>query len=311
MRVDDFRLHLLNLPENFRNFEYFFEELKIGNCVALVGAGLSNPIGIPKWEDLIFELSEFSCLEYTEQYIKNDPEKWLDIAEEAKNYWEKKRQLHKYYGFLQDKLSPINTNFNNTHLVLLEADFLSYLTTNFDNILENAAKRVNNGEMLDNIQIFPSVDPTLLRHRKLFYLHGKIKNRIIVFTRTEYYSAYNKHRGIKDVLWDAYSHMSMVLIGFSLRDSYIRNLFKNFKEQLDERRKEEEQLLGEIKDRRAHFAFTGTDVTTTEEKIITEENFRYKELGIYIIRYQVLPEDNHINLERILEKLPKFRKVRL
>ena len=163
--------------------------------------------------------------------------------------------------------------------------------------------------MLNNLQVFPDLDQTFLRLRKIFYLHGKIENKNIVFTRTEYNSAY-KHGAIKDVLWSAYSNMNITLIGFSLKDNYVQILFKNFKEQLNERMKKEEQLLGETKNSRRHFAFMGTDARAEKKRII-EENSRYKELGVYFIRYVLLTNDDHINLERILEKLPKFREVRL
>jgi len=309
MNINKFKPFLFDLQENLKNFKDFLEELKKGNCVALIGAGLSKPLGIPDWEDLIFRLSEFSHLGYKKQYIEKNSEKWLDIAEEAKSHWKKKEQTDKYYNFLQNNLSPINTSYNNTHLVLLEVNFLSYLTTNFDNILDNAAKRVNNGEILNGLQVFPNLDQTFLRHRKIFYLHGKIENKRIVFTRTEYDSAY-KHGAIKDVLWSAYSHMNIILIGFSLKDNYIQNLFKNFKEQLNERRTKEEQLLGMIKNTHRHFAFIGTDARA-EKKRIMEENSRYEELRVRFIRYALLPNDNHINLERILEGLPKFREVKL
>ena len=258
MSTGELKQYLANLPENIKNFEFFIEELKKGNCVALVGAGLSKPLKIPDWEKLVYELARFSRLKYSKEEIEESLDKRLDVAEEARSYWEKEDDLDKYDDFLKERCQPKQVPYNPVHTTLLQVKFISYLTTNFDNVLDNAAKDVNDGEMLKNTQILPDFDPTLLRTRKLFYLHGKIQSRNIVLTRSEYDRAYGYKR-MKDLLWNVYSNMTIVMIGFSLEDPYIQRLFENFSEQLnDMRRKRKTWGPIESEEKRRHFILKGT-----------------------------------------------------
>ena len=116
MNIEEFDPFLFDLPENLSNFEDFLKDLGVGNCVVLGGGGLSTPLGIPDWEELTYNLSKFSKLNYSKKCIEVNPDKWPDIAEEAKSYWEEKGQPDKYYNFLQNNLSPMHTSYNNTHL---------------------------------------------------------------------------------------------------------------------------------------------------------------------------------------------------
>ncbi len=311
MDIDKFKPYLFDLSENRNNFKDFLKELETANCVVLVGAGLSTPLKIPDWEKLTQNLSEFSKLTYSKEYIKANPAEWSDIAEEAKSYWRKKdEQLKKYYEFLKDAFTPRQEPYRSIHTVLLQVNFLSYLTTNFDNILDKAAESIDNGKIINGIQVFPNIDATFLRGRKIFYLHGKIENQDIVLTKSEYEKAY-KYERLKNVLWNAYFSMSIVMIGHSLRDIYIQKLLENFKEQLNKMQNQEQQWKENI-NKHKHFIFVGVDLITNEEKM-KEENSRYEGFNIYPIRY-LLPQhlfgsndkDDHINLFHILEELPKY-----
>ena len=309
MRADEFEQYLFNLPENFDNFKCFFEELKKGNCIALVGAGLSKQVKLPTWDELILDLCEECRISCSEEEIQLDREKLYDIAQNIKNSFSEKD----YLEILTKKLTPPDMDYGETHSYLLEANFCSFLTTNYDDGLEQAAIGLFGKEAQNNVQVYPILNQTLLKQRTIFYLHGKIKKGIIVFTRNDYEQAYKQHNAIESVLWDAYSQMSIAIICCSFEDKYMIELFEKCRKKLDSQKAISQKLIrpGEINSNTGkHFILKGLPEKNNVniEEIMKDYWARFKEINVRPIFYKVSKEGGHRKLKALLKKLPKHER---
>jgi len=312
MSIDKFKPYLFNLPENHKNFKDFFYFLKRGNCVALVGAGLSKQVGLPTWDELILDLCRERDIKCSKGEIKSDRDKLYDIAQDIKNSLSEKD----YLGILTRKFTPPDMDYGETHLHLLETNFCSFLTTNYDDCLERAVIKLFSEEIEKNVQVYPILNQTLLRQRTIFYLHGKIKKGVIVFTKNDYEQAYKQHNAIESVLWDAYSQMSIVIICCSFEDKYIIELFEKCKRKLDNQNAVLQKLIrsGKISSNTGkHFILIGlrennnaNNNTEDVRRIMENYRVRFEELNIHPIFYKVLKDGSHRNLKILLEKLPKY-----
>lgn len=311
MRVDEFEQYLFNLPGNFDNFCYFLEELKKGNCVALVGAGLSKQVGLPTWEELIFELCGECNINYSKEDVLSDHNILYDLAQDIKDSLSE----NDYLEILNRKLMPPNIEWGETHRYLLEANFNSFLTTNYDDTLEQAAIALPDSKSGMNIQFYPVLDQTLLKERTIFYLHGKIKEKAIVFTRNDYEQAYKQHSDIEDVLWDAYSKMSIAIICCSFEDNYMIELFEKFKRKLDDRVMVQKIIRFDKSDSKTykHFFLKGLEEESNLAEIMGNYWTRFETIDACPIFYKLPRKDAHINLKILLRKLPKyeFKKERI
>lgn len=303
---------LFDLPENLNNYRYFLEELRKGSCVALVGAGLSKQVELPTWEELVFDLCEECHISYPKEEILSGQKELYDVAQEIKDSLSQSN----YLGILRRKLIPPNMDYGETHLCLLKASFCSFLTTNYDDGLERAAAGLSVNGMQRNIQVYPTLDQTLLKQRTIFYLHGKIDDGVIVFARNEYERAYRQHKAIESVLWDAYSQMNIVILCCSFEDKYMIELFEKCKRELDKQNVASQELIGlrgTDSTPGKHFILKGLQEDNNAEETMKKDQTAFQELNIRPIFYKVLKKGSHRSLKTLLRELPKyeFKKERI
>jgi len=308
--IDSVKTYLFDNPVNINNFKLFMQKYNNGDCIALVGAGLSKHLQVPPWKELVRGLSTLANLNLDDYFFNNfseqveEDDRLLEIAGEAKNELERRNMIDRYWHFLKQELTPRNASYTSTHLTLMRSNFVSFLTTNFDEILERAASEVRT---VDNSpQVFPYMDPTLLRHRRIFYLHGKISNRNIVFTKWEYENAYI-HGNIQEIIASCYRNLCIVLIGKRM-EMYLHKTLKEIKEKDQQRKLVEKKFNLENEIHPIHFIFEGLkEKLKNIDKIIEEENGKYQQYNFCPIFFKVFRENDYINLENIFRQLPQFR----
>ena len=212
-------------------------DLRNGNVLAWVGAGLSVGMGYPTWETLIGRISEnidstlwrnSTLQEWAQKNASNAPE-WVAEVLSQTNHKEYCDALLNEFGHSDKKSSVI-------HALLSLLPFKGYITTNYDSLIEH------------NLELFTKYKPHIYtpknaisllakdENQKFVYkVHGSINESTdeVILTETDYYAlmqdgVYGK------VLSQMLSKYTLVGFGYSLRDRDFRSilheryeLFKN------------------------------------------------------------------------------------
>jgi len=275
-----------------------------GSCVAFVGSGLSLPdILYPSWEQLIVLLCKECGLD--ESINLNDSELLLELADKARE-----RDEATYYKTLNEVFGKPVVKTNLAYDLMMRIKFCSYITTNFDPLLEKEAQKP---EHHCNSEIYscPALPFDKIRLRSVYYIHGKIQAnsmqgpmQIILGKRDfDYYYAL-QHGTLLSFLHQLLTSYPLLFIGCGLRERPLRRIFDICREA---RREIENAVSGSKAPHRyalLPMKFTKTlqnpiwkrDVTKEEE-----EKARFMELDIRVVRYD--PKDeNHSGLLAILEE---------
>ena len=201
-------------------------DLREGNVIAWIGAGLSMGAGYPSWSRLVEAIAESidntawgdsQILGWAQKHADANPE-WVAEVLAATNRKE-------YYGALKNQFRH-RAKESFTHALLAVLPFKGYITTNFDPLIEH------------NLRLFTDYDPPvytqdnalnlLLEHtdKKFVYkVHGDIQSneKNIILTETEYYSLQRNEIYRKILSW-LFSKHTLISFGYSLRDRDFRDL---------------------------------------------------------------------------------------
>jgi hypothetical protein len=116
-------------------------QLSEGRVVLFVGAGLSAQAGLPMWRTLLEALVEVTTVEtrqdpsvVTELGRMLSESKFLQIAE----YCKEKLGPSGYTQLLSDRLADANREVPSVHRLAVALPFASWVTTNYDKLLERA-----------------------------------------------------------------------------------------------------------------------------------------------------------------------------
>ena len=212
-------------------------DLRNGNVLAWVGAGLSIGMGYPTWETLIRKISEnidgtlwrnSNLQEWAQKNASSAPE-WVAEVLSQTNQKEYNDALLEEFGHNGKKSSVI-------HALLSLLPFKGYITTNYDSLIEH------------NLELFTEYKPHIYtpknaisllakdENQKFVYkVHGSINESTddVILTETDYY-ALMQDGVYSKVLSQMLSKYTLVGFGYSLRDRDFRSilheryeLFKN------------------------------------------------------------------------------------
>lgn len=180
-----------------------------------VGAGISKLSGAPGWSELIDDI----CLEmgktpkgdgYTSDELLQIPQMY---------YYSINQDDNRYYSLLEKIINKTTLHPNKIHKKLLQFNPSSFITTNFDDLLEDAAIMNAQGfkSIADNNEI-----PTINGDRYILKLHGDLKHKNIVFKEEDYLNYSERFKLIETVLKAVFSMNTVVFIGYSLNDYNIK-----------------------------------------------------------------------------------------
>ena len=152
------------------NLRELIDYIRKGQCCAFVGAGLSKPAGYPLWEELLDKLKKVAENITGNKAIYNGT--GFEPAEKADSY----RKIigeEKYYEFLIDTFDPTDNKQPclQVHHDLIQMPFNAYVTTNYDCLLKRALEEEGKNISYD---LYPFLDVTRLREKRLFHIHGII-----------------------------------------------------------------------------------------------------------------------------------------
>lgn len=240
-------------------FSRIIEAARNNSLALFVGAGVSKLSNAPSWKDLIDEICVELGLKLQESYSFDDN---LRIAQML--YYHLNQDDDSYYHFVENKLSPSPLFPNDVHKELLKLNPHSIITTNFDELIEDAA--------IVNCQIFRTVAcdsevPKINGDRFILKVHGDLSHKNIVLKEEDYLNYSENFKLIETLLKSIFSTSTVVFIGYGLNDYNIK-LVLNWAKTL-------------LKDdfNMPIFIYTGS-------KTLSKEELAYQESkGLHVIEY--------------------------
>lgn len=203
------------------------------NVVPFIGAGLSVPFGIPTWGDLIQEITKKHSVD------KKFIQEVIDFDLEKRDYWGAIADLKKFASIveedIQEEIASIiksrqekltDDNLHN-YLDLSEMDFNLFLTTNYENLLNDFLKCENVPILLKDIQFNTQ---NLFAERRVCHLHGYTSNPGTIVISEESYKELYQDKKYDNILKLITGNKKILFMGFSFDDQFLRRLISDHKE---------------------------------------------------------------------------------
>ncbi|MFZ0615363.1 MAG: SIR2 family protein [Chthoniobacterales bacterium] len=202
-------------------------------CIGVLGSGLSaNAYG--NWSNLVEGLCSACNVKISKGTTTFDAETCIDLAERALIADEKRflKYISNNYGKF-----PWMPHVE-IYQTIINLPFRSFVTTNYDDSLDYY-RRLLKPDMRK--YVFPCLDVTRLADGAIFYLHGKASDHRndpnnIILSRSSFEKAYKVGEDLHGFWNNIFKYRSVVVIGSSLDDPYVRNIMsicKQAREHLD------------------------------------------------------------------------------
>ncbi len=288
----------------------------------LVGAGLSAWVGYPTLDGYAKNLVE-DCDFTVPAGVPTDDAS--AVVQAVKEHLQQDGRLSSFYRHLERSFDPSvrDRDYDSVHRLLVGANFRAIATTNYDSVLEDAARADRNRAeefdlCADRRTALEFVRSTSAgRHRaSILHVHGYFRNpRQLVITTRDYFWRYGPYEVVNasgdrafrwretlnvKFLWWLFTTYPVLFVGFSMRDLALRHILQVVDDDFDRG--------GDLD----HYAIMGAQ-TDDEEATITEDLSRY---GVEPIFYRVNPPTgpgrraDHGELEPLLADLCRERRGR-
>ncbi|MCP4542430.1 MAG: hypothetical protein GY832_35350 [Chloroflexi bacterium] len=191
------------------------EQLQKGNVVLFCGAGISaSKGGLPSGTQLAQELAHRASL---------GDMSGLPLPDVAQAY-ELERGHHSLISYLIDRIdSPAYVPLRSHHLIAA-LPFKRIITTNWDNLLEDAfkqARRPFEKIVRDESVAYASEEKTML-----IKLHGSIEQKdTLVVTGDDYYDVFTRLPEIANLVRSYFATKTLLFVGFGLADEDFKRLY--------------------------------------------------------------------------------------
>lgn len=247
-----------------------------------VGAGISSLSGAPSWKGLIQDIRRELKLSAKKMYSSDE---YLQIPQMY--YYSIGKNNTKYYDFIEKLLVSTPLFPNEIHKELLSFNPVSFITTNFDDLLEEAAIQSCQG-----FKVIACDDEvsSINGDRYILKLHGDLKHKNIVFKEEDYLNYSENFKLIETLLKSIFSTNTVVFIGYGLNDYNIK-LILNWAKTL-------------LKDHfnKPIFIYTGDDSLSAEEILYHESR------GLCVIQHEKIPKRTNDYFTRYKSILKAIRK---
>lgn len=237
-----------------------------------VGAGVSALSGAPTWKRLIHAISDRLGQARKDEYSSDE---YLQIPQMF--YYSLGENKEEYYTFVKAQLHSSPMLPNVIHREMLNLNPVSFITTNYDTLLEDAA--------VQYCQSFKVVSrdedvPTIFGDRFILKLHGDFKHNNFVLKEEDYLNYSDNFKLIETLVKSIFSTNTVVFIGYSLNDYNIK-LILNWTKTL-------------LKDsfREPIFLYVGSQVLTDTEIIYHQSK------GLLVIEWNKLIASTDVYLDR-------------
>lgn len=275
-----------------------------GNCLAWVGSGLSIP-EYPDWPKAINEIcSACKVPPLTER--TDDPSILMTKAEDCK-----KANLNVYCDKLGELFGTLKGSIRRAYSFLINIPFAGYITTNFDpNFLSVKGDK--------QLHSYPDIFAQYLGGGggTIFYIHGLARigdaptGENLVLASSDFNEAYEGSRGVAQAfLTSVLSTYHILFIGCDLKEPSMRAVFEKVNKihQLLLSRRSSWSPPRRVALRATKYLAKGNKVNGGKResdyyKELNEER-RFNDMQIEIVRYTAGDEENHSEIDLILESL--------
>lgn len=261
------------------------EELaRIGGVFAIfAGTGVVGETGVPdSWKVLLQALAE-QVPGYSVDFEHRSTSEYPEIAQEIYDNLVKENKRNTYYDVIRQKIKATNSPYSSqAYDIILTTKGI--ITTNFDNVFEVAYKRYAESKGGISPEVKTESLPNLntigdFSEHTVAYLHGRADENHIVFKTDDYKHYYPSVSGksdgdriLENYLEWIYSKYTIVFIGVSFNDPYLRECLKGIFHRLEAR-----------------------------DKLCSGEKIGYREILPKIKHYAILPNVQNTGPQREIE----------
>jgi len=179
-----------------------------------VGAGVSALSDAPSWKELIHSICDELGCSRKENYSSDE---YLQIPQMY--YYSIKEDKQKYLSFIRSKIEKQELIPNAIHREMLRLNPVSFITTNYDSLLEDATS--------DQCQSYKviSIDsevPKIFGDRYILKIHGDFRNGNIVLKEEDYLNYSDNFKLIETIVKSVFATNTIVFVGYSLNDYNIK-----------------------------------------------------------------------------------------
>lgn len=179
-----------------------------------VGAGVSALSDAPSWKELIHSICDELGCPRKESYSSDE---FLQIPQMY--YYSIKEDKKKYLSFIRSKIERQELIPNAIHREMLRLNPVSFITTNYDSLLEDATS--------DQCQSYKviSIDsevPKIFGDRYILKIHGDFRNGNIVLKEEDYLNYSDNFKLIETIVKSVFATNTIVFVGYGLNDYNIK-----------------------------------------------------------------------------------------
>ena len=227
-----------------------------------VGAGVSALSNAPTWKALINAMCDKMGREKKDDYSSDE---YLQIPQMF--YYSLGEKKSEYNKFVKEQLHSNELSPNDIHHEMLDLNPASFMTTNYDTLIEDAA--LHHCKSYKVVACDVNV-PQIYGDRFILKVHGDFLNNNIVLKEEDYLNYSESFKLIETLTKSIFSTNTVVFIGYGLNDYNIKLIVNWAKSLL------KEKFLEPI------FIYTG------EQKLTNEELIYHKSKGLSVIEWYKL-----------------------
>lgn len=206
-----------------KEFDRISKAAMSNSLTFFVGAGVSRLSGAPGWAGLINTICRKMNIPTKNDYSS---EEYLKIPQ---MYYYSLSNKSEYYKTVENEIGTANILPNTVHKEMLSLNPTSFITTNYDSLLEDAACKY--------CQMFKVVSrdndvPNISGDRFILKIHGDFKNKNFVLKEEDYLNYSEHFKLIETILKSLFSTNTIVFIGYRLGDYNVKLILNWAKELL-------------------------------------------------------------------------------
>lgn len=321
--IDDPLNYLWNkeqiFPQNKENYELLLRSFNKTEFVSFIGAGVSKPLGISDWDNLIDDLCKVANELGFKDTIPTDKNKYPDFAEKLFDFLREKNRQPLYFDTITKRMTP---HFNSTSLTLvyMTLSLDVHLTTNFDRSIEYAyhfivdfSKFSSSSNKYEKPSLYYLSDlNTASNGPRIYYLHGSVNEKTYILKKSDYdmfYPSVSKQKisavkKLEDCLKNFYKYKNIIFIGFSFEDPYVKKFFFDLAKEVEREHRATSSFYSQSGQSCSHREIKHFLLIEEGNKFIEEYNNEFfsklKNYNLYPVVYQ---KNKHIFLECLFKKL--------
>ena len=259
-----------NIPNITKSHIYQLQKaMRQNKLVIFVGAGVSKSCHVPLWPELIQELSR-------ELDLPDSEKDFLKIPQIYKNL----RKDKEYFERVKDILLYGQVTSNEIHDALLDMNPCHVVTTNYDDLLEQAIiKRNGNFFTVSRDEDLPYNQG----ERLLIKMHGDFKSGKIVLTENDYFDYAKNYPLIRSYIMSLFASKLVLFVGFSYSDINLKYIIRDVRNCLGEKMQPIYMLSNEEKNSHVLNYFDSNYIHLIQlnleevEKTLAEQRIEFKE----------------------------------